>query len=287
MAHDFNSGFTGVDKDMGSRKGWYIAGSILVAGALLATVALRQQQFTVSPQAPQAEPKAVYTAVRTAAVRRGSIAQVLSYTGDVKAKTQVTVIPKAAGRIQGLEVDVGDKVQAGQRLATLEHDVLDAQVQQAMAGLALAKAKLAGLEDGPRAETVAQAEANVRLAESRLAALKAGATPAQVEGAQAAVRAANNQVYAVQAQADSLLSRMGTGYTQEMKSAQTGVAYEQVKQAEAQLAALMAPPTKENLDQAEASVDAARQQLALAQNPYTENDLGAARASVAQAEASV
>ncbi|MDP2659201.1 MAG: efflux RND transporter periplasmic adaptor subunit [Dehalococcoidia bacterium] len=339
MAHDFDSGFTGVDKDMGSRKGWYIAGSILAAGVLLAAVALRQPQFTLSPQAPQAEPRAVYTAVRTAAVQRGSIAQVLSYTGDVKAKTQVTVIPKTAGRIQSLTVDVGDQVQAGQRLATLEHDVLDVQVQQAMAGLALANAKLDGmlagprseqiallqvsvdiatqklttLQNGPRPETVAQAEANLKSAQARLAALEAGPTQSQIDAAEAGVRAAKNNLYAVEANADSLLSRMGTGYTPNMKEAQAGAAYEQVQVAEAQLAGLKAPPRREALDQAQAAVDIAAQQLALAQspfterdikqaelgvrageqqlrlaqNPYTESDLGAARAAVAQAEASV
>ncbi|MDO8691492.1 MAG: efflux RND transporter periplasmic adaptor subunit [Dehalococcoidia bacterium] len=324
---------------MGSRKGWYVAGSILVAGALLATVALRQQPFTLSPQAPRAEPKAVYTAVRTAPVQRGSIAQMLSYTGDVKAKTLVTLVPKTAGRIQSLEVEVGDKVQAGQRVATLEHDVLDVQVQQAESGLAAVQAKLDGmlagprseqiaqlqvsvdiamqklttLQNGPRPETVAQAEANLKLAQARLAALEAGPTQAQIDAAEAAVRAAKNNLYAVEANADSLLSRMGSGYTSNMKEAQAGAAYEQVQVAEAQLAGLKAPPSREALDQAQAAVDiaaqqlalaqspfteqdikqaelgvrAGEQQLALAQNPYTENDLGAARAAVAQADASV
>ncbi len=305
---------------------------------MLTAVALSQQR-TLAPQAPQAEPKAIHTAVRTAPVQRGSISQMLSYTGDVKAKTQVTLVPKTAGRIESLEVDIGDPVQAGQRLASLEHDVLDAQVKQATAGLEMAKAKLDGMlagsrseqiaqlqvsvdiakqklttvQNGPRPEVVAQAEANLKSAQARLAALEAGPTQAQIDAAEAGVRAARNNLYAVEANADSLLSRMGSGYTTNMKEAQAGAAYEQVQVAEAQLAGLKAPPTREALDQARAAVDVASQQLALAQspfteqdlkqaelgvrageqqlrlaqNPYTENDLGAARAAVAQAQATV
>lgn len=245
-------------------------------------------------------------AVRTAPVQRGAVAQTLSYSGDVKARTQVAVVPKVAGRIEDLMVDVGDRVEAGQSVALLEHDVLDAQAEQARAGVAVVRARLAGLQVGPRAETVGQAEASVRLAEARLAALKAGpraetvgqaeanvrlvearlaalnAGPpkAQIDGAEAAVRAAKNQFYAVQAQADAYLGLRGSGYTPDMKEAQAGAAYEQVRQAEAQLEALTGPATHEQVIQAEAAVEAARQQLLLAQSPYTDNDVDQAEAAV-------
>src|SRR3990172_7515792 len=188
---------------------------------------------------------------RTAPVQRGAIAQTLSYTGDVRAKTQVIVVPKTAGRIEMLAVDVGDEVQAGQQLALLDQEMLDVQAEQAGAGVAAARARLAGMEEGPRAETVGQAEANVRLAEerlsslkagsraetvgqaeanvrlaeARLAALKAGPTRAQIDVAEATIRAAKNQLYAVQAQADSYMGMRGSGYTPDMKEAQAGAAY--------------------------------------------------------------
>lgn len=301
---------------MGSRRVWYLSVAIVVAGTALAAGALNQQ-FSFGAQAPQSgiqtarpEPKRIYTAVRTAPVQVGSIAQTLSYTGDVRAKTQVAVVPKLAGRIEKLEVDVGDRVEAGQRLAVLEHEMLDAQAAQAEAGLAAAQAKLDGmlagpraeqiaqlqagvdianqklttLQKGPRPEAVAQAEANLKAAQARLAAVEAGPTQAQIDAAEAAVRAARNNLYAVEANADSLLSRRGTGYTEDMKAAQAGAAYEQVQVAEAQLAALKAPPTRESLDQARAAVDAAEQQLALAQSPFTEQDIRQAELGVRAAE---
>lgn len=293
---------------MASRRGWYVLGVVLASAAVLGAAATRQLplQGRSEPLRPESTPTTASTAVRTTLAQRGAIAQALSYTGDVKAKAQVTLVPKVAGRIESLMVDVGDKVQAGQQIALLEHDMLDAQVEQARAGVALARARLASLEQGPRAETVGQAEANVRLAEARMAALKAGPraetvgqaeanvrlaearmaalkagpTRAQVDAAEAALRAAKNQLYAVQAQADAYLGMRGSGYTSDMKEAQAGAAYEHVKQAEAQMAALTAPPTQEHVDQAEAALEAARQQLLLAQNPYTDNDLGQAEAAV-------
>lgn len=345
---------------MGKRKGIYTAGVFLAAVVVLGVYASRAQSFSLPEPLPQSVPQAqqlltkqlaggpkptsqpqaiIATIVRTLPVQRGPISQVLSYTGDVRPKAQVAIIPKLAGRIETLDVNVGDTVRAGQQLAALDHEILDAQVAQAQSGVAVAQAKLASMEAGPRAEAVVQAAANVdaakerlalmaeggrgesiaqadaavRLAEAKLAQLRAGATAEQIEQAQAAVRAANNQLSAVQAQADSAMGRMGSGFTQQMKDAQSGAAYEQARIAEARLAELQAGSTPEQLAQAQAAVDqasaalelarnpftshdlkqaenavlAAEQQLLLVQNPYTHNDLAAARATVAQAEAAV
>src|SRR5436309_1376492 len=51
--------------------------------------------------------------VDVAKVERGDIQQTLSYTGSVRARSQITVVPKTAGRIQMLTVDVGSAVKVG------------------------------------------------------------------------------------------------------------------------------------------------------------------------------
>ncbi|MCL5960623.1 MAG: efflux RND transporter periplasmic adaptor subunit [Chloroflexi bacterium] len=160
-------------------------------------------------------------------------------------------------------------------------------MQQAEAAVTVARAKLTQMKAGARAETVAQAEANLRAAEARLAQAKAGPTPEQIEQAEAAVRAAKNQLYAVQAQADAYMGARGAVFTKEMKEAQSGAAYEQIKLAEARLAELKAGATPEQLAQAQAAVDATQAQLDLAKDPFTRNDFEIARASVAQAQANV
>lgn len=216
----------------------------------------------------------------------------VTYTGDVKPKVQISLSTKTIGRIEELNVDVGSVVRAGEVIGHLDQALIRAQLGQAEAALAAAKAKLAQLEDGPRPETVAQAEANLRAAQAKLAQLKAGPTPEQLEQAEIAVRVAKNQLYAVQAQADAYLGSKAVAFgqlvfTKEMKEAQAGTAYEQVKLAEARLAELKAGPTPEQLAQAQAAVDAAQAALDLAKNPFSKYDLDAARAAVAQAQANV
>ncbi|MCL5264375.1 MAG: efflux RND transporter periplasmic adaptor subunit [Chloroflexi bacterium] len=225
-------------------------------------------------------------------IKPGNIASSLSYTGDVKPKAQISLSTKSMGRIEGISVDVGSKVKAGEVIGHLDRASLEAQLRQAEAGLAVAKAKQAQLEAAPRDETLAQVDANLRAAQARLAQLKAGPTPEQLDEAETAVRVAKNQLYAVQAQADAMIGSKAVAFgqavfTKDMKEAQSGTAYEQVKLAEARLAELKAGATKEQLDQAQAAVDAAQAQLDLAKNPFTKNDFDAAAAGVKQAQANI
>ena len=231
-------------------------------------------------------------AVAVAPVRSGPVTAGHLYSGEMKAKTQVNVAAKLMGRIEQMPVEVGSVVKTGDVIAVLERGAIEAQLRQAEAALTLAKDRLEQMEAGARPEQVAQAEANLRAAEAKLAQLKAGPTAEQLQAAEAQVRLAKNQLYAVQTQADAYLASRAAAvgqlvYTKEMKEAQSGVAWEQVQLAEAQLAQLKAGPTPEQLAQAQAAVDAAKAQLDLAKSPFTQKDLEIARAQVAQAQTAV
>ncbi len=230
--------------------------------------------------------------VKVSDVKETQMASSLAYTGDVKPTATVSLSTKAMGRIEELKVDVGSTVHAGEVIGHLDQATIQAQLSQAEAALAAAKAKQAQLEAGPRSETVAQAEANLQAAQAKLAQMKAGPTKEQLEEAETAVRVAKDQLYAVQAQADAYIASKAVNfgqsvYTKDMKEANSGAAEEQVKLAQAKLAELKAGPTQEQLDQAQAAVDAAQAQLDLAKNPFTQNDFAAAGAGVKQAQASV
>jgi len=226
--------------------------------------------------------------VQVAKVQRGTLSSTLSFSGNVQARQKVSIIPKVSGRVTKLAVDIGSVVAAGDVLLQLDQDALQGQVAQAQAGLDAAQAKLNSLESQPRPEQVAQAEANLKAAQAKLDQLKAGPTKEQLAAAEAQVRLAQNQLYLSQTQADAALgSRLPNTFTKEQKEALSGVGSEQVNIAQANLDQLKAGPTKEQLDQAEAAVEAAQQQLALAKKPVTEYDLEAARAAVAQAKAAV
>ncbi len=79
---------------------------------------------------------------------------------------QVHLAFKEAGRIADMAVDEGDRVKAGQVVATLDKRYFDDDLRIARARQAAQEANLAKLENGSRHEEIAQARANVDLARS-------------------------------------------------------------------------------------------------------------------------
>src|ERR1700737_4568473 len=131
---------------------------LLLGGALasaLLVAACGQRPAAPPATAPTAVPASPVTA-QTAT--RGVIQQTLSYSGDIRAREQVSVLPKNSGRVERMLVDVGSHVKAGDTLATLEQETAQINSLQARATLAGADAKLASLQAGAKADDVAAAE---------------------------------------------------------------------------------------------------------------------------------
>jgi len=284
----------------------------LAAAALVALLALGLAACGGQPPSATTKPEEqrAGTAVAVAAAQRGDIAGALSFTGDVLARSAITVVPKVSGQIERLNVDVGSRVKAGDTLAQLDAVPLEAQVRQAEAALAGAQARLAGMEagpraeqvaqaqagldsarqrltamrNGPRAELVAQAEANLRAAEARLQQLKDGPTPEQRRAAQMNVEGAKVKAHAANVQKDGDCGPWKPEYLCQAAQANAIAAGYGIDAAQAQYDALVAPPTEQQLAQAQAAVDAAREQYRLAQSPYTEQDLAQAEDAVKVAE---
>jgi RND family efflux transporter MFP subunit len=80
--------------------------------------------------------------VRAQVVTRASRAASVTLTGEVKARVQSDLAFRFSGRIASRAVDVGDHVDAGQVLATLETTEQLADVSAATAGVEAADAKL-------------------------------------------------------------------------------------------------------------------------------------------------
>ena len=83
--------------------------------------------------------------------------EILTATGYVVAHRKAAVSPKVAGKLDRLFVDIASVVKTNQVLATLEHNDIDAQIDDAKAALATTEAQKA------------QAEANKSQAEATLA----------------------------------------------------------------------------------------------------------------------
>src|SRR3984893_10240534 len=109
---------------------------LLVGGALAGSLLL-----AACGGRPAAAPAAAPTAVPAAPVTaqpatRGAIQQTLSYSGDIRARQQVSVLPKTTGRVERMLVDVGSRVTAGDTLATLDQQSAQITALQARANLA-------------------------------------------------------------------------------------------------------------------------------------------------------
>ena len=92
--------------------------------------------------------------VETATVTRGSVAQQLLVVGNLIGDATVSVVPRAAGRLEAIDVRLGDPVRRGQRIARIEDYELQEQLKQQEAGLEVSRA------------TIRQREADLQLAET-------------------------------------------------------------------------------------------------------------------------
>lgn len=245
-------------------------------------------------------------------------------SGTIEA-TKVTVSSEATGRAVRVAAGEGDPVTAGQVLVELEAEELLAQLEQAEAGLAAARAELARVTSPPQPEKVAQAEAEVKRAEASLHAAQVAlenavnlrANPqeldarindarAQVKTAGAAVDLARSQLKAAQVQQESLPNPGSDEdktrraiYDQKVLAAEAALraAQAQERAARAVLAALLAirknpvaldaavHKAEGQVAQAEAGLQVARAALAQVQAPAQAEAVALARAQVARAEA--
>lgn len=137
---------------------------LLLASVTLGTVACSGQ---ANDQGKARAENLSGIAVKVFPVEKGDVTATLSYFGDVKAKSQVSVMPKVAGRIDDLRVDAGASVKEGDVIAIIEHASLDAQVQQANANLESAKSRYEQVAN-PNKSTVDTAIANLKKSEAAL-----------------------------------------------------------------------------------------------------------------------
>lgn len=249
----------------GNRNRWILLAAVAVSLAALGIYGYRFMAAGQQSAQQTAPAQAAAVTVRTAQVTRGPISASLSYSGDVKAASQVSVLPKGTGRIEKLNVDVGSRVRKGDVIAQLDAGSLKAQLSQTQANLAAAQAKYASLQAGPRAEQVAQAQLAVESAQARLDLLRKGAREEQLQAAQAQVDSARANVEAAQAKLDTVKLGPTQGqWGQALAAVESARA--NVKAAEEKLADVKAGPKAAEFAEVQARVDAALAALSYAQD---------------------
>lgn len=136
-----------------------------------------------SAAAQAAPPPEAVVDVAVVTATTAPIESSLEISGTLAARTRVGLKPKLPGRLDRVLVDVGDRVNAGQVIATIDRGEVDAQVDAVVAAVAVAQAAL---------ETTEAALANATLEHDRAKTLfDSGALPRQrLDAAQTAHRSA-------------------------------------------------------------------------------------------------
>lgn len=115
-----------------------------------------------------------------------SIIESIASSGRVRGVTETLAGAQAAGVVERLYVQEGDRVSAGQRLAIIKSDVAEARVAQAEAALTTAQATLVQVARGAlpselEAATAQVAQARAQLAQQRSSLAQAEQTVVQAE----------------------------------------------------------------------------------------------------------
>ena len=104
----------------------------------------------------------------TYTIQKGSVVQSVDETGTVKKGDTIDLSFRQEGEIKQFYVKIGNKIVKGQKLAQLDNSQLLIQIQQAKAGLELAKAELDKLLAGASPEQIQVAQTGVDNAKNSL-----------------------------------------------------------------------------------------------------------------------
>lgn len=134
----------------------------------------------------------------------------LAATGYVVAQRQALIASKGTGRLEYLGVKVGDRVKEGQVIARLEHADIKALLQQTVAKLNVARARLGEAKPELREATLnfervktLHEKSFVTQAEYDMAAARVQRAAAAVKSAEAAIAAAEAERQAAQVQLEN------------------------------------------------------------------------------------
>ncbi len=139
------------------RNRWWALAVVLVVGI---SGIIWHQHSTYSNQSElpadaEAEDSAVM--VEVAEVNRGSIVETKRVTAETAARASVDLTPKLAGEVREVHVEMGDDIQEGDPLITLDDADVRPNVRQAEAAVEAARAQLDEARAGAREEEIEQA----------------------------------------------------------------------------------------------------------------------------------
>lgn len=169
--------------------------SLTCAGALLASAGCGSEHVGDAER-----PGRDAVTAETAIAQLAPVVETVEVTGSIEPEARVMPGTKIMGRIESVEVDVGDRVREGEVLARLEKRDLEAAVEQASAAISMAEAQLANARahyerivdlhsrGSVTEKNLEDATSGYRVAEAGLEQAKASLAAAEVNLSYAVVR---------------------------------------------------------------------------------------------------
>ena len=240
---------------------------------------------------------------------RGDLVISASGSGTLVPAREVGVGFKNGGTVKEILVQVGDVVEQGQTLATLDETDLQSAVTQAeinlrlaqisletlnksataseqasaQASLASAKANLAKLTAAPDSQALLAASENLKSAQQKLNNLLAGADPTEVKSAEYSLENAKNSLWSQQVARDAACG--GNDHVKcNQAQASVGNADAAVRKAQEELDAAKAGPTTDEIADARAKVASAQSSLNSLREKAGADEVTAAQAQIAKAQ---
>ncbi len=249
----------------------------------------------------------------TATVQRGSLAASVNAAGNITAHQQADLSFGQSGQVRRVDVQVGDRVKAGQVLAELDTANLALQVRNAQVNLKVAQAKLAQAKNPTTEQDIVTARAKLDSAQAAYNNLKAGASQADLAAAQAQLASAQASYDAAvksasttnssaasaaaafekarialekaQGDYDKVSWRGDVAASSQAQALQSAtIDYESAKAAYDAQIATSASSANSSVAQARSQLQQAQSNLAKLENQVTEADLAASQAQLTQAK---
>jgi multidrug efflux pump subunit AcrA (membrane-fusion protein) len=222
-------------------------------------------------------------ALVTAKSTTGTVVSSVSVSGSVASSTIDELNFGSAGTVTAVNVAPGDKVTAGQVLATIDDSAQQVQLTTAQANLESAQARLATDLAGPTAATKASAQDSVKQAELQLSTAKQSLSDTyasnnlSISQANAAVTAAKAQLADDKAATPVVPATIARDQAA-VTSAQAGVTAARLK------ATLSVHQAQNQVNSASLGVTTAKHNYALKIVATTPSQIAADKAAVAQAQ---
>ncbi|MGC9399699.1 MAG: efflux RND transporter periplasmic adaptor subunit [Anaerolineae bacterium] len=274
---------------------------IWIIAAVVIAVAIGGFLWNRRQRAQQAQSEIL----REAKVIRDDLRITVAASGNVVANQKAELRFEIPGTVAQVHVEVGDRVEQGDVLATLDAEALELALEEAEtrleeaqtenarqieeAQLSLETAQLRLEQAELRVPGLGSASAAVRSARANLARVKQGASAEDIAIAERQLEQAKNALWQQQIQRDATCGAVGLTTTQDQcDAAQAAVqqAEESVRIAQLQLEKMKQGPSAEDVESAEAQLAQAQSEYARAadENAAQEIGLEILKADVTRAE---